>query len=108
MFVAKFECWSQTISWRNNGNQSHCLCRDFSDFASHTIILTRANGRVIKVDVNKASEDSTFDLQIYPVIRSWFRAGYSDDQLVILSGKKAGTVTVARHFPFSSWPGNGQ
>jgi protein involved in polysaccharide export with SLBB domain len=39
---------------------------DFTDFANHTVSLTRANGQIIKVDVDKASENSTLDLQVYP------------------------------------------
>jgi protein involved in polysaccharide export with SLBB domain len=39
---------------------------DFTDFASHTVSLIRANGEIIKVDVDKASENSTLDLQVYP------------------------------------------
>jgi protein involved in polysaccharide export with SLBB domain len=39
---------------------------DFTDFASHVVSLIRANGQIIKVDVDKASEDSTLDPQIYP------------------------------------------
>jgi polysaccharide export outer membrane protein len=39
---------------------------DFTDFASHTVKLIRANGQVIKVDVDKALEDPTLDLRIYP------------------------------------------
>ena len=39
---------------------------DFTDFASHNVKLIRANGEVIKVDVDKALEDPTLDLQIYP------------------------------------------
>jgi protein involved in polysaccharide export with SLBB domain len=39
---------------------------DFNDFASHIVSLIRANGEIIKVDVDKASENSTLDLQVYP------------------------------------------
>ncbi len=39
---------------------------DFTDFASHIISLIRANGEVIKVDVDKASENPALDLQVYP------------------------------------------
>jgi protein involved in polysaccharide export with SLBB domain len=39
---------------------------DFTDFASHTVSLIRANGEIIKVDVDKASDNSTLDLQVYP------------------------------------------
>jgi polysaccharide export outer membrane protein len=39
---------------------------DFTDFASHTVKLIRANGQVIRVNVDKALEDPTLDLQIYP------------------------------------------
>jgi protein involved in polysaccharide export with SLBB domain len=39
---------------------------DFTDFASHTVSLIRADGEIIKIDVDKASQDSTLDLQVYP------------------------------------------
>jgi protein involved in polysaccharide export with SLBB domain len=39
---------------------------DFSDFANHTVSLIRANGEVIKVDVDKASENPALDPQVYP------------------------------------------
>jgi polysaccharide export outer membrane protein len=39
---------------------------DFTDFASHKVKLIRANGQVIKVNVDKALEDPTLDLQVYP------------------------------------------
>jgi protein involved in polysaccharide export with SLBB domain len=39
---------------------------DFTDFASHSVKLNRANGEVIKVDVDKALEDPTLDPQVYP------------------------------------------
>jgi protein involved in polysaccharide export with SLBB domain len=39
---------------------------DFTDFASHKVSLTRANGQVIKVDVDKASDNPALDLQVYP------------------------------------------
>jgi polysaccharide biosynthesis/export protein VpsN len=39
---------------------------DFTDFASHTVSLTRANGQIIKVDVDKASANHALDLQVYP------------------------------------------
>ena len=74
---------------------------DFTDFASHNVKLIRANGEVIKVNVDKALEDPTLDPQVYPGDQI---DGATPDflmiQLNILSGKKAGTRTVARHFPF--------
>jgi protein involved in polysaccharide export with SLBB domain len=39
---------------------------DFTDFASHDVKLIRANGQIIKVDVDKALEDSALDPKIYP------------------------------------------
>lgn len=39
---------------------------DFTDFAYHTVALIRANGQVIKVDVDKATADPKLDLQVYP------------------------------------------
>jgi polysaccharide biosynthesis/export protein VpsN len=39
---------------------------DFTDFASHTVNLIRANGQVIEVDVDKALDDPSFDPQVYP------------------------------------------
>ena len=39
---------------------------DFTDFASHKVKLIRANGQVVKVNVDKALEDPTLDPQIYP------------------------------------------
>lgn len=39
---------------------------DFTDFASHNVWLIRANGQRIKVDVDKALENSAFDPQVYP------------------------------------------
>jgi polysaccharide export outer membrane protein len=39
---------------------------DFTDFASHNVSLIRANGQVIKVDVDRALEDPTLDPQVYP------------------------------------------
>jgi protein involved in polysaccharide export with SLBB domain len=39
---------------------------DFTDYASHNVKLNRANGEVIKVDVDKALEDPTLDPQVYP------------------------------------------
>ena len=39
---------------------------DFTDFASHKVWLIRANGKRIKVNVDKALEDPTMDPQIYP------------------------------------------
>jgi protein involved in polysaccharide export with SLBB domain len=39
---------------------------DFTDFASHKVKLIRANGQVIKVNVDKALEDQTLDPQVYP------------------------------------------
>ena len=39
---------------------------DFTDYASHNVKLIRANGNVIKVNVDKALEDPTLDPQIYP------------------------------------------
>jgi protein involved in polysaccharide export with SLBB domain len=39
---------------------------DFTDFSSHNVKLIRANGKVIKVNVDKALEDSTLDPKIYP------------------------------------------
>ena len=50
---------------------------DFTDFASHTVWLIRANGQRIKVKVDKALEDSSKDPQVYPgdqivVPRRWF------------------------------------
>jgi protein involved in polysaccharide export with SLBB domain len=39
---------------------------DFTDYASHNVKLIRANGEVIKVDVDKALEDPTLDPLIYP------------------------------------------
>jgi protein involved in polysaccharide export with SLBB domain len=39
---------------------------DFTDFASHNVRLIRANGEVIKVDVDKALEDPELDPKVYP------------------------------------------
>ena len=39
---------------------------DFTDFAGHNVKLIRANGEVIKVDVDKALEDPTLDPRVYP------------------------------------------
>jgi polysaccharide biosynthesis/export protein len=39
---------------------------DFTDFASHKVSLIRANGQLVKVNVDKALEDPTLDVQIYP------------------------------------------
>jgi protein involved in polysaccharide export with SLBB domain len=39
---------------------------DFTDFAGHKVKLIRANGQVVKVNVDKALEDPTLDPQIYP------------------------------------------
>jgi protein involved in polysaccharide export with SLBB domain len=39
---------------------------DFTDYASHNVKLIRANGEVIKVNVDKALEDPALDPQIYP------------------------------------------
>jgi protein involved in polysaccharide export with SLBB domain len=39
---------------------------DFTDFASHNVKLIRANGEVIKVDVDKALEDPELDPKVYP------------------------------------------
>jgi protein involved in polysaccharide export with SLBB domain len=39
---------------------------DFTDYASHKVTLIRASGGSIKVNVDKALEDPSLDLQIYP------------------------------------------
>ena len=39
---------------------------DFTDFAGHKVSLIRANGQIIKVNVDKALEDPTLDPKIYP------------------------------------------
>jgi protein involved in polysaccharide export with SLBB domain len=39
---------------------------DFTDYANHDVKLIRANGELIKVDVDKALEDPTLDPKIYP------------------------------------------
>ncbi len=39
---------------------------DFTDFASHSVKLIRANGQVVKVNVDKALENPELDPQIYP------------------------------------------
>jgi polysaccharide biosynthesis/export protein len=39
---------------------------DFTDFASHKVWLIRASGERVKVNVDKALEDSTLDRQVYP------------------------------------------
>jgi protein involved in polysaccharide export with SLBB domain len=39
---------------------------DFTDYASHTVDLIRANGSVIQINVEKALEDPTLDPKIYP------------------------------------------
>jgi protein involved in polysaccharide export with SLBB domain len=39
---------------------------DFTDYASHKVTLIRASGGSVKVNVDKALEDPTLDLQIYP------------------------------------------
>jgi polysaccharide biosynthesis/export protein len=39
---------------------------DFTDFASHKVSLIRANGQLVKVNVDKALEDPTLDVQVYP------------------------------------------
>jgi len=39
---------------------------DFTDFASHTVNLIRANGVVIEVDVDKALRNPELDPKIYP------------------------------------------
>lgn len=39
---------------------------DFTDFASHKVSLIRANGQIIKVNVDKALEDPALDPKIYP------------------------------------------
>jgi polysaccharide export outer membrane protein len=39
---------------------------DFTDFASHKVSLIRANGQIVKVNVDKALENSKLDLQVYP------------------------------------------
>ena len=74
---------------------------DFTDFANHNVKLIRANGEVIKVDVDKALEDP--DAGSAGLSRRSGHGAAPDFlmvQLNILSGKKAGTRTVARHFPF--------
>jgi polysaccharide export outer membrane protein len=44
---------------------------DFTDFASHNVSLIRANGTVIKVDVDKALANPALDLRIYPGDQIW-------------------------------------
>jgi polysaccharide export outer membrane protein len=39
---------------------------DFTDFASHKVTLIRANGERVKVNVDKALENPTLDVQVYP------------------------------------------
>jgi protein involved in polysaccharide export with SLBB domain len=39
---------------------------DFTNFASHTVYLTRANGQRIKVKVDKALRDATKDPPVFP------------------------------------------
>jgi protein involved in polysaccharide export with SLBB domain len=39
---------------------------DFTDFASHTVWLTHANGERVKVDVDNAQENPAIDPQVYP------------------------------------------
>jgi polysaccharide biosynthesis/export protein len=39
---------------------------DFTDFASHTVWLIRANGDRAKEDVDSATENPTLDLRVYP------------------------------------------
>lgn len=39
---------------------------DFTDYASHKVTLIRASGGSIRVNVDKALEDPSLDLQIYP------------------------------------------
>ena len=39
---------------------------DFTDFASHKVTLIRANGQRLKVNVDKALENPTLDVQVYP------------------------------------------
>jgi polysaccharide export outer membrane protein len=39
---------------------------DFNDFASHTVILNRANGERIKVNVDKVLEGKEVDPPVYP------------------------------------------
>ena len=40
---------------------------DFTDFANHkNVSLIRANGQVVKINVDKALEDPTLDPQVYP------------------------------------------
>jgi polysaccharide export outer membrane protein len=39
---------------------------DFTDFASHTVWLIRANGQRVKVNVDKALENSSKDPLVYP------------------------------------------
>jgi protein involved in polysaccharide export with SLBB domain len=40
---------------------------DFTDFASHTVYLIHANNdKPVKVNVDRALEDPTLDLQVYP------------------------------------------
>jgi polysaccharide export outer membrane protein len=39
---------------------------DFTDFANHKVWLIRAGGGRVRVNVDKALEDPTLDLQVYP------------------------------------------
>jgi protein involved in polysaccharide export with SLBB domain len=39
---------------------------DFTDYASHNVKLIRANGQVIKVDVDEALKDPTLDPSVFP------------------------------------------
>jgi polysaccharide export outer membrane protein len=39
---------------------------DFTDFANHKVWLIRANDQRVRVSVDKALEDPTLDLQVYP------------------------------------------
>lgn len=39
---------------------------DFTDFASHTVYLIRANGQRLKVNCDKALKDPSLDLSVYP------------------------------------------
>ena len=94
----------------NDRHQGHYHRGDFTDFANHKKVwLIRANGQRIKVNCDKAIQD--------PVPGS---AGLSQRsgpgaapnlvmiQFNILSGKKAGAQSAARHFPFriGRAPGN--
>ncbi|MEI9962810.1 MAG: polysaccharide biosynthesis/export family protein [Limisphaerales bacterium] len=39
---------------------------DFTDFASHTVYLIRANGQRIKINCDKALKNPSLDLPVYP------------------------------------------